>query len=131
MTRTSGLHHLAVQVVDLPRLERFYVEVLGLSVLRRWPAADGQGERSIWLDTGDGSFLALERVVPDRRAAGANAPGLFLCALRIAPESREAWKTRLAEAGVPIEKASPYTLYVRDPEGNRVGLSHWPTPAQD
>ena len=55
-----GFHHLAIQVRDLGAVERFYVETLGLAVLRRWPAdvGVGAGERSVWLDTGNGAFLS-------------------------------------------------------------------------
>ncbi len=55
------VHHLAIQVRDLHACERFYREVLGLPVLRRW-AAEGGGERAVWLDLGRGAFLALEAV---------------------------------------------------------------------
>ncbi|HTN54318.1 MAG TPA: VOC family protein, partial [Anaeromyxobacter sp.] len=46
-------HHLAVQCADLEGCERFYREVLGLPVLRRWPR-EGGGDRSVWLATGEG-----------------------------------------------------------------------------
>src|SRR5688572_20727804 len=59
----AAVHHLALLVDDLPAAERFYRDVLGLPVLRRWPDADG-GERSVWLDLGGGAFLALERATP-------------------------------------------------------------------
>jgi glyoxylase I family protein len=131
-------HHLAIQVRDLPAVERFYREVLGLRVLRRWPATDGAGgDRSVWLAR-DGasdpaSFLALERVAggatADEDPARATRPGLHLVALRIARAAREDWVRRLAAAGAPVESRTAFTLYVRDPEGNRVGLSHWPEPA--
>jgi catechol 2,3-dioxygenase-like lactoylglutathione lyase family enzyme len=144
-----GLHHLAIQVRDLAAVERFYRDTLGLRVLRRWPAADGAGERSIWLDTGDGSFLALELVTAssaasasasamranedgngdadeDEEGDGDGRPGLHLVALRIGAGERREWQQRLAQAGVPIYHRTSFTLYVRDPEGNRVGLSHYP-----
>jgi catechol 2,3-dioxygenase-like lactoylglutathione lyase family enzyme len=129
-----GLHHLAIQLRDLAASERFYREVLGLAVLRRWPARDGQpGERSIWLDAGDGSFLALEVVEGGATAAEdparAPKPGLHLVALRIERAAREGWERRLVAAGVAVEERTAFTLYVRDPEGNRVGLSHWPDEA--
>jgi glyoxylase I family protein len=137
-----GLHHLAIQVRDLAAVERFYCDTLGLQVLRRWPAegGDGAGERSIWLDTGDGSFLALERTSePGAGAMRANedededgdrhrGAGLHLVALRIGAGERRQWQQRLAQAGVPIYHRTSFTLYVRDPEGNRVGLSHYPVP---
>ncbi|HWE22965.1 MAG TPA: VOC family protein, partial [Myxococcales bacterium] len=45
-----GHHHLAIQVKDLPGAVRFYGDVLGLKVVRRWPAEGGRGgERSVWL----------------------------------------------------------------------------------
>jgi glyoxylase I family protein len=131
-----GFHHLAIQVRDLGAVERFYRETLGLLVLRRWPARDGApGERSVWLDVGDGGFLALE-VVADgptatEDAARGTRPGLHLVALRIERSARASWERRLAAAGVPVETRTAFTLYVRDPEGNRVGLSHWPDEAQD
>jgi catechol 2,3-dioxygenase-like lactoylglutathione lyase family enzyme len=130
-----GFHHLAIQVRDLALCERFYRDILGLAVLRRWPARDGQsGERSVWLDTGDGSFLALEVVSAGPTAAEDDArttrPGLHLVALRIERAARAEWERRLIAAGVPVEARTAFTLYVRDPEGNRVGLSHWPDEAE-
>lgn len=111
-------------------MERFYTELLGLPCLRRWPAAGGQGERSVWLSLGAESFLALERCDGDPlgRAFDDVAPGLHLVALTIAASERGAWRARLVEAGVPVVRETDFTLYVQDPEGNRVGLSHWPVP---
>lgn len=54
------------------------------------------------------------------------AAGIHLLALRIAPAERERWLRKLRAAGVRIENESPYTIYLRDPEGNRIGLSHYP-----
>lgn len=136
-----GVHHLAIQVRDLVQAERFYVDVLGLPVLRRWPAQSG-ADRSLWIALGGGSaarataFLALE-VVPlraDQPTAAedpsrAGRPGHHLLALGIARSERAAWEARLAAAGVPITGRSAYTLYFCDPEGNRLGLSHYPDAA--
>jgi len=130
-----GVHHLAIQVRDLAAAERFYCDVLGLRVLRRWPAAGGAGERSIWVDTGDGAFLALEVTTaaarpPDEDAATPSYPaGMHLVALRIDAGDRQAWQERFARAGVAVYHHTAFTIYVRDPEGNRVGLSHYPVAA--
>jgi len=129
----GGIHHLAIQVRDLATVERFYRDTLGLALLRRWPAPSGGGDRSAWLDTGDGAFLALEVLGGDAgHGAGPEArAGLHLVALRIAAADRAAWEDRLARAGVAVYHRTAFTLYVRDPEGNRVGLSHYPEPAAD
>lgn len=126
----QGLHHLAVRCADLAACERFYLEVLGLKVSRRWPA-DGGGDRSVWLDLGGGALLMLERAAgaPAEAPFQEAAAGLHLAALRIEPSERPAWEARLAAAGVPVVHRTPFTLYLRDPEGNRLGLSHWPEAA--
>ena len=129
---TAGLHHLAIQVRDLPSAEGFYSGVLGLAVLKRWPFPDGRaGERSLWLATGLGSFLALEACDGSRedQAFRDQRPGLHLVALRIAAAERARWEEKLAKASIPIVHRSAFTLYVLDPEGNRVGLSHHPDEA--
>jgi len=128
-----ALHHLAVVVEDLDRAEAFYAQVLGLCVVRRWDDAQGQ-PRSLWLGLGGGAFLAIEKAGDPGQRSGAHAdqdadPGWHCVALAIAPEERSAWRGRLAAAGVRIERESPYTLYLRDPDGNLLGLSHYPAEA--
>jgi hypothetical protein len=39
------------------------------------------------------------------------------------------WETRLAEAQVALDDRSESTLYVRDPDGHRVGLTVFPRAA--
>jgi glyoxylase I family protein len=129
----GGVHHVAIGVRDLAACESFYTRVLGLPVLRRWAAADGAGDRSVWLDLGRGAFLALERVAAGGAAAMAGAPGerpgYLMIAVAIARAARPAWEARLGAAGVAVVHRTDFTLYVADPEGNRVGLSHWPDAA--
>ncbi len=128
-----GVHHLAVKVKDLSRAERFYVGVLGLRVqIRR---EDDQGVRSIWLALGPKPdrqaqpFLALERAEDEGPARHDDAIGWHCVALGIDVEERESWRKALESAGHPVFKETAYTLYVRDPEGSVVALSHHPTPA--
>jgi len=124
--KPTHIHHIAVKVADLIRAEAFYAGLLGLPVLRRWPLSDGKGDRSLWLDLGAGAFLALERAEEDADWKSEGAPGLHLLALNIARSEREEWIARLTTAGHPVYQQTDYTIYVRDPEGNRLGLSHWP-----
>ncbi len=124
-----AFHHLAVQVRDLERCERFYREVLGLPVLRRWPDGSGR-DRSVWLGV-EGGFLALERAGagPEPRPFQDGRAGLHLLALRIPVSERAAWEARLATFGVEVAQRTRWTVYLQDPEGNRIGLSHHPDQA--
>jgi glyoxylase I family protein len=126
----QGLHHLAIRCAELERCERFYREVLGMPVLQRHPGSGGQ-DRSVWLGLGGGAFLALERAedAPEVWPWSEGRAGLHLVALRIGAAERAGWEARLAAAGVEVVHRTRWTLYLRDPEGNRVGLSHHPVEA--
>ncbi len=125
-----GVHHLAIQCKDLPAMVRFYERVLRLRIERRWPSEhpDEQGrDRSVWLRLGT-SVLALEQcqAVPEPQPWQSDRAGLHLLAVEIPWQNREVWRGHLQHCGVEVLFESPWTLYVRDPEGNRVGLSHFP-----
>jgi catechol 2,3-dioxygenase-like lactoylglutathione lyase family enzyme len=113
------VHHLAFRTGDLAQLERFYVHALGLAVVRR---TEG---RSVWLDAG-GSLVMLEQAAPGEPSPAAGA--MDLVAFEVAPETRALYTDRLARAGVALEGSTDFTLYFRDPDGRRVGLSSYPAP---
>jgi catechol 2,3-dioxygenase-like lactoylglutathione lyase family enzyme len=128
--QTLGFHHLAVQVHDVERALRFYRDVLGLSERTRHLREDGS-LRSVWVDVPGGGFLALEQTGAPPQASDFRTPtpGWLLLALRIAPEARAATEAHLAAHAVEVVHRTRWTLYVRDPEGNRIGLSHHPHDA--
>ena len=111
------IHHLAFRTQDMPRLERFYVDVLGLAALRR------DGARSVWLDAA-GSILMLER--SEDAESGIAADSKELVCFAISAREHAGFLERLEAAGVPIEARTTYTLYFRDPDGRRIGLSSYP-----
>ncbi|MBX3250889.1 MAG: VOC family protein [Myxococcales bacterium] len=117
------LHHLALRTLDLPRLERFYREVFGLQVERR------DGERAVWLRLGDATLM-LEHALPDEPSPDPRS--LELLALAAAsPHEREAVGAAAAERGHALEGRTEHTLYFRDPDGRRVGVSTYPLPERD
>lgn len=113
------IHHLAFRTADLARLEQFYVGAIGLAVMRRHEA------RSVWLDAG-GSIVMLE--LRDEGEPAHPALSKELVAFTIAPDARALVAERLTNAGVAIEASTEFTLYVRDPDGRRIGLSSYPVP---
>lgn len=123
------VHHVAIATPDPERLAVFYTEALGL---RRSKVHHEEGSRvrSIWLDMG-GAILMLERADASQPTESAEPfatkrPGLHLLAFAISAEERDAVVLKLRHRGVAIEHETAFTVYVRDPDGNRLGLSHYP-----
>lgn len=123
----QGFHHLAIQVRDVEKVTSFYRDVLGFPEMKRHHREDGS-LRSVWVEVPGGGFLALEEVTgePEPGPFRNERPGLFLLAFRITREGRARAVERLAGAGVALERETRWTVYVRDPEGNRVAFSHHP-----
>jgi glyoxylase I family protein len=129
--RFDRVHHVAIATADPLRLAAFY-ERLGLKTAKEHRFDDGL-VRSVWLELGGGAILMLEladTVAPSGAAPFATkTPGLHLLALAIAAADRARVVQHLLAADIRIEHETPFTLYIRDPEGNRIGLSHYPDPA--
>lgn len=125
----QGFHHLAIQAHDVERCTAFYRDVLGLPEQARHHLPDGT-LRSVWLTVEGSAFLAVERCddPPSETSYRTGRAGLHLVALRIAREQRDELERELTFREIPIVHRTAYTIYVRDPEGNRVGLSHHPHP---
>jgi glyoxylase I family protein len=115
VTPPARVHHLALRVADCARSAAFYGGVLGFAEIRRFE--DDGRLRAIWLRTGD-SILMLEHAL---RGAGPDAGSGHLLAFAV--DALPAWEERLAEERIPVDDRSSYTLYLRDPDGHRVGLT--------
>lgn len=123
-----GFHHVALLAADVERVAAFYREILGLPELARFHHADGR-LRSVWVGVRKeggvaGGFLAVEGT----EAPPPNLPtrGYAMVALSIDPAARQEVRSTLESRGLAIDRETDFTLYVRDPEGNLVGLSHYP-----
>lgn len=116
-----ALDHLVLRVADLERSIDFYCNVIGCTVDRRRPEYN-----LVHLRAG----VAMIDLVSDegRVCAGDNVD--HFC-LQIAPFDETALLSHLAKRGVTIEppiaqrygaQGTGRSLYVRDPDGNRVEL---------
>ena len=120
----TALHHLALGTRNVGNLARFYSEVLELREVTRHERADGS-LRSVWLDLGGALLMVELSEEPPRRVDGIGA-GPFLIAFAASRVEQARLEAKLAAAGSPIESRSEWTIYSRDPDGNRIALSAYP-----
>lgn len=114
MTR---IHHIALRVQDLGAQRAFYETWLDLTVVR------DLSPRAFWLGLGEGSVLMLEQRGTEEPAIDPRS--LELVAFAIDEAGRIALRARLVAAQL-LESETDHTLYFRDPEGRRVGVSSYP-----
>ncbi len=112
------IHHVALRAPDPTATERFYVGVLGMRVVAR-----NEARQSVWLDA-SGAVVMIERAESSEPAVPVGSMELVAFAI----DDLAAWRRKLGEAGVAIEAETAHTLYLRDPDGRRVGLSTYAFP---
>lgn len=108
------LHHLALRTTDVDGLVRFYREVLGFVEVR------DSRPRSVWLAIGDEAVLMVEA----REAGEPPIPGasMELVAFASDPEGKARTRAEVLRRGC-FDGETDFTLYLRDPDGRRVGIS--------
>lgn len=127
--RVRRLDHFGVDVADLARAERFYTDVLGMSVTMRLPD-------QVLLRYGDGGcalFLKADRV-PGAREQIADPLGKSHHAFEVSWDDYRTAQATFAERGIPhhapIDWGDHECLYFLDPDGNLLELVGYrePTP---
>ena len=122
-----ALNHIAIKSKQVEVLSDFYRRVLELPLLKTFK--DENGLRSIWLSLGT-SILMLERSDYDEDKASTRTgffvdkPGYHLLAFTVSIEKQSVLRASLHDLEIKIEHESEYTIYFRDPDGNRIGLSN-------
>ena len=114
----------SIYVADLDATESFYQTILGLTVIAKEPG------RHVFFQVGASSvllaFIAHATLKGDQLPShGAKGPGHF--ALGIDTDALDAWREKLQENAVAIEKEVEWprggsSIYFRDPAGNSVEL---------
>jgi catechol 2,3-dioxygenase-like lactoylglutathione lyase family enzyme len=107
-------HHLALRTSDVPGLAAFYRDMFDLIDARDLLP------KAIWLGLAHDSMLMIEA-----REAGEPAPtpgSMEMFAMRVTPVLRQVIRQRAVDRGC-LDGETEHTVYVRDPEGRRVGVS--------
>lgn len=111
------VHHIALRCNDITLAEAFWTSLFGLAPVRR------DGNRAVWLALGD-AVLMLERAEPGEARPPDGA--MDFIALAVTAPQRGDFLARCAASGVGVEHQTAHTVYVRDPDGRRVGVSSYP-----
>ena len=130
--RVRALGETVLRVKDLPRVKRFYIDVIGLDVLREFDGivflkvSDGYGGHTQIIGLFHES-LPVPFPRDAREAVHLDATSLHHFALEIDKNDFEAELARLQQLGVEVTTVEHRwcrwrSLYVHDPEGNILEL---------
>ena len=111
------VHHLAIRTQDVDATAAFYKEVLGLVELR------SERPGSVWLALAGNAVLMVERRLAGEPSIPAGS--MELVAFRVT----DAGKTEIRDAARArgcFDGETAHTVYFRDPDGRRVGVSTHP-----
>jgi catechol 2,3-dioxygenase-like lactoylglutathione lyase family enzyme len=110
----AALHHLAFRTDDVEALARFYRATFGFDVVRDLLP------HSLWLGLGASSVLMIEKREPGETAVAAAT--LELVAFRVDEAAKERIRHEALAAG-SYDGETEFTVYLRDPDGRRIGAS--------
>jgi len=115
--RPAGLHHVSINVDDVPAARDFYTRVLGLTERADRPDFSFDGA---WLDAGDQQVHLIEADVPPSMGQH----------FALAVTDLDAAVAELRGLGVDVTDPVPVGLgrqaFVADPAGNRIELQEPP-----
>jgi glyoxylase I family protein len=115
--RPAGLHHVSINVDDVPAARDFYIRVLGLTERTDRPAFSFGGA---WLNAGDQQVHLIEARVPDD--VGQH--------FALAVTDLDAAVAELRGMGVAVTDPVPVgpgrQSFLTDPAGNRIELQQPP-----
>jgi glyoxylase I family protein len=126
----GGVHHLALICADPERTIRFYQDVLGFPLVELFENRDYEGSTHFFFDIGNGNMLAFFDfpglgLEPVPEGLG----GVQHVAISVTPETFEALKRRLDDAGISYlgpDRGVEESVYFKDPDGIQVELIRQP-----
>jgi len=125
---TPGTHHVTAIAGDPTENAAFYVETLGLRMVKRTVNHDDTGTYHFYFGDGagtPGTNITFFPWTDDGRQGEFGAGQMDATAYLIDPDSVEYWADRLTDAGVAVKQTDRFdepVLSVSDPDGIRIEL---------
>ncbi len=121
----KGIHHIALNVKDLDRAERFYTDVLGFQVTHRF----SKGLNHLMLETGNAAIALFE--APDLEVKEAmnllSEEGYLHLAFEANPTDFEKIVKELKDKNItidsgPVKRGDGESVYFNDPDHNHLEI---------
>jgi catechol 2,3-dioxygenase-like lactoylglutathione lyase family enzyme len=122
--KLERLDHFGIEVTDLARAERFYTQVLGLSVATRFGdqvLLDCDGQNLALFEVRRAPLASAERVARIEHPLGKGHHAFRVAAAHFA-HARESLSTAGVEVADKIDWGDHDCLYFLDPDGNLLEL---------
>jgi glyoxalase family protein len=125
---TGGLHHVTAVTGDPQRTVDFYVETLGLRLVKRTVNHDDTDTYHLYFGDGTGTPGTGFTVFPwggDGREGRVGTSQVTATAFAVPPDALDYWADRLESAGVAVERGQRFDeryLAFEDPDGVPVEL---------
>ena len=125
LMQLKGIHHIALNVKDLDRAERFYTDVLGFQVTHRF----SKGLRHLMLETGNAAIALFE--TPNLKVEEAmnlvSEDGYLHLALEADPVDFETIIKELQTKKIqidngPVKRGNGESVYFNDPDHNHLEI---------
>ena len=121
----EGIHHIALNVRDLDRAEKFYTDVLGFKVSARF----SKGLNHLMLDTGNSAIALFESPDLDLKSAldQLSETGYMHLAFKADRKKFTAIVKELKSKNVtiddgPVKRGEGESIYFNDPDGNHLEI---------
>jgi len=118
-----GVHHLALLSSSVERTIEFYQDVLEFPLTELFENRDYQGSTHFFFDMGNGNALAFFDFPGLDLGPYAEVLGsMHHLAISVTPEKQAHLRSKLEQAGIPIDFDHGSSIYFSGPDGERLEL---------